>query len=157
MIYQSRNLKTDIVLYDNLKNNSLINLLKKIKDNGFEVISRNYTTDLNIPVIKTWIFNKHNYNQFAYSGYGSSLYPEIALELSITEVIQAYPHYDKIRLNKFIRQTHPDLTIDNISLYSLSYFYNKEMKFNEKQIDINNLEFNKPPKSIEESIKIIAN
>ncbi|WP_300409447.1 YcaO-like family protein [Lagierella sp.] len=155
MIYQSTGISTDTINYDSINDSRILSLINKIRLEGFEVISKNYTSDLGIPVIKSWIYNKKDYLKFAFSGFGASFIPEIALERSITEAIQAYPYYVTKDNNRFYRKTHRNFSKDHVSLYGLSHFYNSEIKNDTKIVEIGNVSEIKNVNTIQEAIGVL--
>ncbi|CAM4084084.1 hypothetical protein BAMA_16830 [Bacillus manliponensis] len=97
-----------------------------VKDMGYQVISRDYTNDLEIPVFRTWIVNPNNDTHFAFSGFGASISPEIALERSVTEAMQSDALVDPNNpLNNSISGAKLLSRVN--SIYSLSYLYKKDI------------------------------
>ena len=78
-----------VVDHTNINNLKVRELLSKAKEMGYDVITRDYTNDIEIPVFRTWIVDRNNYTKYAYNGTGCHVSPEIALERSITEAIQS--------------------------------------------------------------------
>lgn len=74
--------------YSSIKNNKVKRIINSIKEMGYDIITRDYTSDLGIPVYRTWIINKNDYSRYAYNGLGCHISPELALERSITEAVQ---------------------------------------------------------------------
>lgn len=109
--------------------------IKMVKDMGYEVITRDYTNDLEIPVFRTWIVNPNNDTHFAYSGFGASASPEIALERSITEAMQTDALVDPNNpLNSSI--SGAKLLSKVNSVYYLSYLYKKDIAGKASNISI---------------------
>ncbi|MDC2866698.1 YcaO-like family protein [Bacillus sp. BP-3] len=97
-----------------------------VKDMGYEVITRDYTNDLEIPVFRTWIVNPNNDTHFAFSGFGASISPEIALERSVTEAMQSDALVDPNNpLNNSISGAKLLSRVN--SIYSLPYLYKKDI------------------------------
>lgn len=76
------------VNYDSSANPKIKEIVSKIRMMGYDIVTRDYTNDLEIPVYRTYITNRNNYSQYSYNGIGCHINPEIALERSITEAIQ---------------------------------------------------------------------
>lgn len=88
MIGQSNPYILPIVDYNSSSNPAIKEMVLKIRSMGYDIITRDYTNDLGIPVYRTYITNRNNYSQYSYNGLGCHVNPEIALERSITEAIQ---------------------------------------------------------------------
>lgn len=88
LIGQSNPYVLPTVDYNSSNNSKLKNIISKIENLGYEIITRDYTNDTKIPVFRTWIVNKNDFSQYAYNGLGCHISPEIALERSITEAVQ---------------------------------------------------------------------
>lgn len=88
LIGQSNPYILPIVDYESITNIKIKKIISKIKNMGYEIITRDYTNDLKIPVFRTWIVNRNDYSRYAYNGFGCHVSPEIALERSITEAVQ---------------------------------------------------------------------
>lgn len=126
MIGQANPYILPLVDYTTSKNEKLIDVIKRIKSQGFDVICRDYTTDLGIPVFRTWIVNQNNYTHYAFSGFGCSVSPEIALERSITEAVQSDNILDPLNpLNNLVSQKELKTNLNAIN--NLSYFSRKDL------------------------------
>lgn len=88
IIGQSNPFVLPIVDYETSKNSKIKDIISKIKEQGYDIITRDYTNDIGIPVYRTWIVNPNDYSRYAYTGLGCHVIPEIALERSITEAVQ---------------------------------------------------------------------
>lgn len=88
LICQSNPYIMPIINYDTITNTKLKEIIYKIKEKGYDIVTRDYTTDLGIPTYRTWILNKNDYLRYAYNGLGCHVYGELALERSITEAVQ---------------------------------------------------------------------
>lgn len=88
IIGQSNPYILPIVDYSSIKKNEILDVISKIKNLGYDILTRDYTNDIGIPVYRTWIVDKNNYSKYAYMGLGCHISPEIALERSITEAVQ---------------------------------------------------------------------
>jgi thiazole/oxazole-forming peptide maturase SagD family component len=128
MLCQSNTVRTPIIDYEGLKNKELKEVIKKIRNKGFRVISRDYTTNIGIPVIRSWISNPHDYANYAFSGFGASINPEIALERSITEAVQSRASVHEAEVEEYCSPDMEYLIDARDGLYSLFYFEQKEIK-----------------------------
>lgn len=88
IIGQSNPYILPIVDYSSIANQRVKNIIQHIKDLGYDIITRDYTNDIGIPVYRTWIVDKLNYSKYAYMGFGCHISPELAIERSITEAVQ---------------------------------------------------------------------
>ncbi|RRD40892.1 hypothetical protein EII29_00110 [Leptotrichia sp. OH3620_COT-345] len=88
LIGQSNPYILPTVDYASITNIKIKEIISKIRQMGYDIITRDYTNDLEIPVFRTWIINKNDYSRYAYNGFGCHISPEIALERSITEAVQ---------------------------------------------------------------------
>ena len=128
MICQANAVRTPIISYDGLKNKELKSVIERITDKGFRVISRDYTTNIGIPVIRTWISNPHDYANYAFSGFGASINPEIALERSVTEAVQSRASVHEAEVDEYCSPDMEYLIDARDGLYSLYYFEQKDIK-----------------------------
>lgn len=128
MLCQSNTVRTPIIDYEGLKNKELKDVIEKIRGKGFRVISRDYTTNIGIPVIRSWISNPHDYANYAFSGFGASINPEIALERSITEAVQSRASVHEAEVEEYCSPDMEYLIDARDGLYSLFYFEQKEIK-----------------------------
>ena len=88
MIGQMNQIPLPFIDYSTSENERLKECISSVKAMGYQVFCRDYTNDIGLPVFRTWIMNPCNFTHFAYSGFGASIYPEIALERSFTEAMQ---------------------------------------------------------------------
>lgn len=126
MIGQMNQISLPLIDYLTSENERLKECISRVKAMGYQVICRDYTNDIGLPVFRTWIMNPQNFTHFAYSGFGASIYPEIALERSFTEAMQGdavvnpnLPMNSNFSGKQLIKWVN--------SLYSLSYFYKKDI------------------------------
>jgi hypothetical protein len=77
-----------LVDYSNVTNEKIKEFVNKANEMGYDVITRDYTNDVTIPVFRTWIVNRNNFSTYAYTGFGCHVSPEIAIERSLTEAAQ---------------------------------------------------------------------
>lgn len=126
MIGQANQHILPLVDYTTSINKELKEHIEKVKDMGYQVITRDYTNDLEIPVFRSWIVDPNNDTHFAFSGFGASNSPEIALERSITEAVQSDALADpnnslnnSFSGNKLLSKVN--------SIYNLSYLYKKDI------------------------------
>ncbi len=154
MICQANTVRFPIIGYDGLKNKELEEIIKKIEGKGYRVISRNYSTNIGVPVIRTWISNPHDYANYAFSGFGSSINPEIALERSVTEAVQSRASVHEAEVDEYCSPDMEYLIDARDGLYSLYYFEQKDIKPIGKRMDISDfptVQFD----SVDESIKYV--
>ena len=126
MIGQMKQVSLPFVDYSTSENEQLKERISNIKAMGYQVVCRDYTNDIGLPVFRTWIMNPRNFTHFAYSGFGASISPEIALERSFTEAMQGdavvnpnnpmNSNFSGKQLFKWVN-----------SLYCLPYFYKKDI------------------------------
>lgn len=154
MIGQANIVRLPIVEYEGLKNRDLKEVIEKIKAEGFEIISRDYTNDIGIPVIRTWISNPKDYASYAFSGFGASIHPELALERSITEAVQSRATVHEADVDDYASLDMEYLITARDGLYSLFYFQQKDIVpiGDRKDIsDIKAMNFS----SVDESLKYV--
>jgi len=154
MICQANTVRFPIIGYDGMKNKELGEIIKKIEGKGYRVISRNYSTNIGVPVIRTWISNPHDYANYAFSGFGSSINPEIALERSVTEAVQSRASVHEAEVDEYCSPDMEYLIDARDGLYSLYYFEQKDIKPIGKRMDISDfptVQFD----SVDESIKYV--
>lgn len=94
LIGQCNSYVLPIVDHESINNPKLKETISKIESLGYDVITRDYTNNLGIPIFRTWLVNKNNYSQYAYYGLGCHISPELALERSITEAVQTNDRTD---------------------------------------------------------------
>lgn len=127
MIGQANNVPLPIIEYGNSLKDELLSVIRKLKSNGWNIISRDYTTDIGIPVIRTWLVNQKDYSSYAFNGFGCSLDPEIALERSVTEAIQSYIPPMLEDKDRYGKPDHTGLIKARNALFNLSYFQWKDI------------------------------
>lgn len=152
MIGQANTVRLPIVEYQGLKNKGLSEVISKIEEKGFHIISREYTNDIGIPVIRTWISNPNDYANYAFSGFGASINPELALERSITEAVQSRASVHEADVEEYASLDMEYLISARDGLYSLFYFQQKDIApiGNRKDISqIKNMSFETVDQSIE--------
>ena len=139
MIGQANTIALPQIDVTTAKRQSTSKIIEKIKALGFEIYVRDYTTDIGIPVLRTWICDPSNYTKYAFNGFGCSVDAEIALERSITEAVQGFlpdapsePHeYGKIHM--------VDSISSRDSLFSMYYFRKKDMAFETEKVAMKDL------------------
>ena len=131
-IGQSNTTKLPIIDYTTVKKENTKKLIKSIENDGFKIISRDYTTDIGIPTIRTWIIDESNYIEYATNGFGSSVDPEIALERSITEAVQGKLPPIQAEISEYGRKNLTGLINSRDSIFNLGYFKYKDMDSNTK-------------------------
>lgn len=117
----------DYETYASKSNQKLYDIIQKIRGMGYDLIIRDYTTDIGIPVFRTWIVNRNNYSQYAYSGFGCHVCPVIALERSVSEAIQvndAHFYAGEMDLDVF---TNDFLIKNPFSLYNQHHLTTKDI------------------------------
>lgn len=127
IIGQANPTKLPLIDIHSSKNTALLDAVCKIEQMGLKVISRNYTNDIGITAIRTWILNPNNYSDYASCGFGASISPELALERSITEAIQAATHLPGEEITEYSRKNAQDLLFGRYSIYSMHYLQQKDM------------------------------
>lgn len=127
LIGQCNPVRLPILDTSEIENEELKSVIEKIKAKGYKVISRDYTNDIGIPVIRTWISNPDNYTVYATSGVGASLMPEMALERSVTEAVQAAIPSSLVETTNYACPNMRDLIESRDSLYGLYYFQQKDI------------------------------
>ena len=125
---QSISSKLPILDFNGSKNSKLLKKIRQIQKAGYEIITRDYTNDLEIPVFRTWIVNPENYSKYATNGFGASLDPEIAFERSVTEAVQSAGGEDLVDIEIYERGKAEHLSNDPCSVYNLNYFITKDIK-----------------------------
>lgn len=133
---QCKKEKKQIVDYDKV-DDYIIDNIEKIRERGYKIISRDYTNDIGIPVIVTWIWKDDRCIDYASRGWGCSIYPMIALERSITEAIQGLSIFDNEEICDYSKKNYTDVYANPFSIFNLSYFNDKDINFIGEKIDIN--------------------
>ena len=128
LIGQSNPVELPLIDYDTVNNKRIVEVIEKIQSLGYRVISRDYSNDINIPVIRTWIINPENYTNYATSGFGASLSAEMALERSITEAVQAVGGYISPKIKRYESPNMRDMVYERNSIYGLYYFQQKDFQ-----------------------------
>lgn len=127
LIGQSNPYILPIVDYTSAKNKKIKVIISKIKKMGYDIITRDYTNDLKIPVFRTWIVNRNNYSRYAYNGFGCHISSEIALERSITEAVQIEDWSDTGGDIDSDMITLPVLSKSLVNLYNQHFLVNKDI------------------------------
>lgn len=127
LIGQSNPYILPIVNYSSVKNTKIKKIVSKVKEMGYDIITRDYTTDLKIPVYRTWIVNRNDYSRYAYNGFGCHISPEIALERSITEAVQIEDWSDTGGDIDSDMITLPVLSKSLVNLYNQHHLVNKDI------------------------------
>lgn len=135
-IGQANRIKLPILDRNTSSNDELLEKISKIENEGFKIITRDYTTDIGLPVFRTWI-SSGDYTNYATSGFGASLDPEIAFERSVTEAVQAGFYNRKTTSLTYGRATLGYLLEIPTSVYNMGYFINKDIKREENEQIIN--------------------
>ncbi len=135
IIGQCERERKPIVDYDNI-DERLLKIIEDIRKKGYNVISRDYTNDIGIPVIVTWIWKTDNCIEFASRGWGCSVYPMVALERSLTEAVQTAPTFDNEAILNFSQKNYIDLYNNPGSVFNLSYFTDKDLNNYGNIVDI---------------------
>jgi ribosomal protein S12 methylthiotransferase accessory factor len=65
----------------------------KLAEQGFDLIVKDYTTDIGIYVFRAWIVKPDDPVRYAASGMGAGLRPEMALNRAVSEAKQAWPNH----------------------------------------------------------------
>lgn len=127
MIGQANTIALPRIDVTTAKRQSTGQIIEKIKELGFEIYARNYTTDIGIPVIRTWICDPSNYAKYAFNGFGCSVDAEIALERSITEAVQGFLPDKPAEPYEYGKIHMVDSISSRDSLFSMYYFRKKDM------------------------------
>ena len=127
IIGQANPLRMPLIDIHSSKNSALLNAVSEIEKMGLKVVSRNYTNDMGIAVVRTWIINPNNYSDYASCGFGASISPELALERSFTEAIQSATHAQNEEITEYSRKNTDDLLFGRYSIYSMYYLRQKDM------------------------------
>ena len=122
--------KLPLLDFSSSANTKLLDKISLINEAGYEIVTRDYTNDIGIPVFRTWIVNSKNYNKYATNGFGASLDPEIALERSVTEAVQSANDEDLVDIEIYGKSNANYLSSDPSSVYNLNYFINKDIRKN---------------------------
>jgi len=113
----------------------LARIIKHMEESGLEVIIRNYTTDISIPVFRTWIVNNCDYLDYATNGFGANLNPDIALERSISEAYQPMRIRNTEEQLAYGRHRTRDFLNMYGSLYNLDHFNRVDILKNNPTFD----------------------
>lgn len=113
-----------MVDYTNVTNTKIRELLSRANEMGYDIITRDYTNDIGVPVFRTWMVDRSNYSKYAYNGTGCHISPEIALERSITEAIQSNDSSD------YGGNADPDVITQEALLKSKVNLYNQHFLIN---------------------------
>lgn len=128
MIGQANTVKLPVIDENTIQNPEVRAVINKIKNMGFNIIMRDYTTDLGIPVVRTWISDERNYTKYAFNGFGCSVDAELAIERSVTEAVQGFlpaepeepSDYGKINMVNSIHSRD--------SFFGMYYFHDKDIR-----------------------------
>ena len=116
-----------ILDYSSIKSKKVKRIINSIKKMGYDIVTRDYTSDLGIPVYRTWIVNKNDYSRYAYNGLGCHVSPELALERSITEAVQVDDWSDTgVELDSSMI-TLEVLNSSMTNIYNQHYLVNKDI------------------------------
>lgn len=125
IIGQSNPYILPIVDYMSSKSEKVKEIVGKIKSMGYDIITRDYTNDLTIPVFRTFITNRKDFSQYSYNGIGCHILPEVALERSITEAAQFCDSIFGGSKSSLI--TKDVLSTSLVSLYNQHFVVNKDV------------------------------
>lgn len=126
-IGQSNSYILPLVDYESITNTKIKEAVSKIKLMGYDIITRDYTNDLKIPVFRTWIVNRKDYSNYAYMGFGCHISPEIALERSITEATQTNNITDFSGYIDSSMINQKALSKSLVNLYNQHFLINKDI------------------------------
>ncbi|MBB4827134.1 thiazole/oxazole-forming peptide maturase SagD family component [Sporosarcina luteola] len=127
LIGQSNPYILPVVDYTSVTSQKLKGIISRIKQMGYDIITRDYTNDLNIPVFRTWIVDRNDYSRYAYTGFGCHISPEIALERSITEAVQIDDWSSSGGVIDSEMITLPVLSNSLVNLYNQHHLVNKDI------------------------------
>lgn len=125
LIGQSNPYILPIVDFTSSSSAKLREIVAKVKSMGYDIITRDYTNDLTIPVFRTYITNRENFSQYSYNGIGCHVSPEIALERSITEAAQFCDSLFGGSKSSVI--TRSVLSTSLVNLYNQHFVVNKDI------------------------------
>ena len=160
VIGQANRIPLPLLDYNTSANEKLKNSINSVRSLGYNVLTRDYTNDLGFPVYRTWIVNNNDFTHYAINGVGASYTPEIALERSFTEAIQAADIMINRAKTNFGSIKSEYLASTKDSLYSLDYFVQKDINGRAKVNSITDhtvKPFETVEKMIEATIKQIRN
>lgn len=155
MIGQCNQVYLPIIDYSDIRNERLAKTISAIREKGYEVISRDYTNDIGVPVIATWICDPANLKEYAMRGFGCSMDAELALERSVTEAIQSSPMYIDERTKDYTVPRMTNLNSNPNSLYSLAYFKQKDLGSFGKRVSIHSHDTNERYSTVQDVIQIL--
>ncbi len=135
MIWQANAITLPQIKLDTIRVPHLTQILDRIQACGFRIIIRNYTTDISIPVFKTWIVNDKDYSHYATSGFGANLNPDLALERSISEACQSMDSDREEEQLSYRGPVSRNMVFSYYSLYSLYHFNQLEISNNGQALD----------------------
>ncbi len=130
MIWQANATITPQIRIETIDLASLMSVIEHIHAQGMKIIVRNYTTDISIPVFRTWIVNENDYRYYATNGFGASPDPGTALERSITEAYQSLKFVSEEEQMVYRGPSAMELASSYYSLFSLYHFNKLEMPNN---------------------------
>ena len=156
MICQANPITLPIIDQTTLTNTSVKNTVDKIKSLGYNLIIRDYTTDLKIPVIRSWISDPKNYTKYAFNGFGCSVDAELALERSITEAVQGFLPEESIEPYEYGKIHMVDSILSRDSLFGMYYFQKKDIENNSNFISFSSIPTMKFS-SVDEALKYVVN
>jgi len=127
MIWQANALTLPRIRPETVEAPRVAPVLEDVRALGFKVVSRNYTTDLSIPVFRTWIVNEGDYRCYATSGFGANLDPNLALERSVSEAWQPMEMGRTEEKLKYRSPSNTQMVFSYYSLHSLHHFNQLEI------------------------------
>lgn len=125
LIGQSNPYILPIVDYASSSSAKIKEIVAKVKSMGYDIITRDYTNDLTIPVFRTYITNRENFSQYSYNGFGCHISPEIALERSVTEAAQFCDSLFGGSKSSLV--TRSVLSTSLVNLYNQHFVVNKDV------------------------------
>lgn len=127
LLCQSNPYIVPILDYASVKNMRIKKIINRIKAMGYDIITRDYTTDIGIPVYRTWIINRNDYSRYAYNGLGCHISSELAFERSITEAVQVEDRSDTG--SDIESDMITDVVLDKslVNLYNQHFLVNKDV------------------------------
>lgn len=128
MIGQANPFPLPLIDKDSVSNIKVKEIIRQIQNRGFEVYIRDYTTDLGIPVIRTWITDPSNYAKYGFTGFGCSIDADLALERSITEAVQGFLPTETEEPHEYGRIHMVDAISSRDSLFGMFYFQRKDIE-----------------------------
>lgn len=122
MIWQANDCAVPELDVDTIKDQRILVALDVLRTYDFQVVILDYTTDIGVPVFRTWIINPADYRCYATNGFGAHLDPVIAVERSISEAWLARGIGSTEPHNDYSSPSARNMVFSYYSLYALWHF-----------------------------------